>query len=418
MPYWNGRSLIKYTASKPVKQSLAIVMGTIFQWFDFALFSAVSTKLASSFYPSTLPHTLSMLMVWLSFAVGWLLAPIGGAVFGYIGDTYSRKIALTLSITLMSGASLLIALLPTYQAIGIWAPILLLIARLLQGLSSSAEYNGATIYLVENAPDRLKPFAGCLPNISNSAGMMLGFLAGAIFTKSNMPDWAWRIPFLLAFIGLICAYQLRGKVLESDVNFIHLLKHKTISYSGILKKASFMVVLAAYNGVTSWGIYVWLPVLLTYFGLSSSQASLVILIGLALDIVLEAMTGLFAQKIDNKKIFLLFSTLFVIGLYPTLKLFQLGSFYLDIIGMIFITLLISPATAMINSIAVQSVEKKVRYLTLGIFWNIGMTLFGGTAPAVFSFFMHYADQASLLIMLYMSIFVLLGFIMVKRYARR
>ena len=179
-----------------------------------------------------------------------------------------------------------------------------------------------------------------------------------------------------------------------------------------------MVVLAAYNGVTSWGIYVWLPVLLTYFGLSSSQASLVILIGLALDIVLEAMTGLFAQKIDNKKIFLLFSTLFVIGLYPTLKLFQLGSFYLDIIGMIFITLLISPATAMINSIAVQSVEKKVRYLTLGIFWNIGMTLFGGTAPAVFSFFMHYADQASLLIMLYMSIFVLLGFIMVKRYARR
>lgn len=418
MLYCNSQ-LRKIAASKSITQYIAVVVGTIFQWFDFALFSAVSDKLSRTFYPHSLSHSLSILMVWISFAVGWFLAPLGGTVFGYIGDKYGRKIALSLSLTLMSCSSLLIAILPSYHTIGILAPILLLVSRLFQGLSSSAEYNGAAIYLIENASEKLKTFAGCLPNISNSAGMMLGFLAGSIFTRDTLPDWYWRIPFLLSFIGLICTYQLRGKLLKND-DFIQTIKQKTIvSYSKTLKKASLLIILAAYNGVTSWGIYVWLPELLTHYGLSSTQASMIIFIGLGLDIVLEPITGLIAQRISRNKIFSIFSILFIFGLYPCLVLFQQGSFILATLGILLITLLISPPTAMINSIVVTAIDKKIRYLFIGFFWNIGMTILGGTAPAILSFFMHYSGQKSLLlIMSYMSFFVLLGFIAVKIHDRQ
>lgn len=419
LPCWKIKPLAKYIASNSLKEPLAIIIGTVFQWFDFSLYSCLSGKLASSFYPVSLPYSLSILMIWISFAVGWLFAPIGGIVFGYIGDIYGRKNALTLSIILMSSASLMITILPTFQIIGVWAPIFLLVSRSLQGLSSSAEYNGATIYLIERAPKHLKTFAGCLPNICNSAGMILGFLAGEVFSKNNLPAWSWRIPFLFSFIGLISAYKLRCKIEEEENNIFLSIKKKLSNNLKQVKKIIFIIVLAAYNGVTSWGIYLWLSVLLKYFYISNEQATIVVLLGLILDIMFEPLAGLLTKYIPEKKIFLIFSFLFFIILYPALKLFQQGDFYLDLIVMTLITFFLSSATAMINKIVVQSIDKEIRYIFLGSFWNIGMTLFGGTTPVILSLFLHWTNKNKLILISgYINFFVLIAFLAVKNHDRK
>lgn len=396
---------------------LTVVTGTVFQWFDFALFSTVSGKLAQNFFPATLPHTYAVMMVWIFFAAGWVLSPLGGMIFGYIGDQFSRKTALRISIMLMSLASISIAILPSYEKIGVFASVILALTRMLQGLSSNAEYNGATIYLIEKVPTQYKPLFGCLPNISNSAGMILGFFAGTLFTSQIMPDWCWRIPFVLAFMGLICSYRLRKRILPTRWT-----RKKIITKTNmlkLLKNSPIPITLAAYNGVTSWGIYVWGASLLRYYGLTTPQASSVILIALIVDIILEPITGVFAIKLDNKKIFLGWTTLLIFSFYPLITLIKYGNFYLDLACMILITILLSPPTAMINSIVTETFAEKYRYFGMGTFWNIGMTVFGGTTPIVLSFILHQSKSLNLeYIAAYIILFLLIALITVWFYGKK
>ena len=365
-----------------------------------------------------MPHSLSLLMVWVSFAVGWLLAPIGGMIFGFIGDKYGRARALILSMLAMSCSSILIAVLPAYQSVGFIAPVALALSRVFQGLSSSGEYNGAAIFLIENASVRLKPFFGCLPNISNSAGMMLGFFAASFFTSSFMPDWAWRIPFLLASVGIFCSYRLRIATISAMTPLLHKTAISIKNLKKIKKAVPMTIALAAYNGVTSWGIYIWGSVLLIHYGLSVSEASSVIMIGLIIDIFLEPLTGLIAIRFSNKHIFILWSVLFATFLYPVLSLLEQGTFLSAICFIVLVTILLSPPTAMINSLVIESFPLENRYLSIGFIWNIGMSVFGGTTPLMLSLFVHHSDFPYALILgVYCTIFVIAGILSVIFHAK-
>lgn len=188
---------------------VAGAVGNVIEWYDFGLYGLLAPVLASSFFPSH-DRIASLLAVYGGFAVGFAMRPIGAVVLGRIGDRRGRQFVLVLSVVLMGGATVLLGLLPTYQSVGIWAAVLLIVVRLVQGFSVGGEFVGSVTYLVETAEPNRRGIAGSVANVGATIGMLLG--AGAAALAQRHPGQMWRLPFLfgglLAFIGYLLRRHL------------------------------------------------------------------------------------------------------------------------------------------------------------------------------------------------------------------
>ncbi len=177
------------------------MIGNGLEWYDYALYGHMAAIISKLFFPSDDPFT-SLIATFGVFAAGFAMRPIGAILFGYVGDRYGRKTSLAFSILLMAIPTAAIGLLPTYAQIGIWAPILLTVIRLLQGLSLGGEFSGSITFMVEHAPPDKRGIIGSAAVVSLVAGMLLGSLMATIFAKALSPEdfesWGWRVPFLLA----------------------------------------------------------------------------------------------------------------------------------------------------------------------------------------------------------------------------
>ncbi len=174
--------------------------GNVMEWYDFAVYGYFASVLAPLFFPSDDPAS-SLVAAFGAFAAGFLMRPLGGVVFGHIGDRVGRKAALTLSVMLMAVPSVLIGLLPTYAVIGWWAPAAMVALRMVQGLSVGGEYTSSIAFLVENAHRTTRGYMGCWASVGSVAGALLGSGVGAVINTvlppEDMAAWGWRIPFLL-----------------------------------------------------------------------------------------------------------------------------------------------------------------------------------------------------------------------------
>ncbi|MFF0816310.1 MFS transporter [Rhodococcus sp. NPDC003318] len=198
------------SSAESKRASRAAFVGTLLEYYDFSLYaSAASVVFASVFFGGSSP-LLGTLQAVGTFAVGFLVRPVGGVVLGSLGDRYGRKRILVLTLVLMGSATMLVGLLPSYAQIGWLAPLLLVILRMVQGIGASAEYGGATLVAVEFAPERKRGLLGSLPGMGSALGGVLGtsalLLVSSIMSKEAFLDWGWRIPFLLS--GVILAYGL------------------------------------------------------------------------------------------------------------------------------------------------------------------------------------------------------------------
>ncbi|MGW0174317.1 MFS transporter [Rhodococcus sp. NPDC003322] len=198
------------SAADSRRASRAAFVGTLLEYYDFSLYaSAASVVFASVFFSGSSPF-LGTLQAVGTFAVGFLVRPIGGVVLGSLGDRIGRKRILVLTLVLMGAATMLVGVLPGYAQIGWLAPVLLVFLRILQGIGASAEYGGATLVAVEFAPERKRGLLGSLPGMGSALGGVLGtsalLLVSTLLSKEDFLDWGWRIPFLLS--GLILAYGL------------------------------------------------------------------------------------------------------------------------------------------------------------------------------------------------------------------
>ena len=191
------------------------------EWFDFGVYAYTTAYIGANFFSPVHNPQIQQIFTFAALAIAFLLRPIGGIVFGIIGDKYGRKVVLTTTIILMALSTLTIGLLPNYNTIGIWAPILLLLARVLQGFSTGGEYAGAMTYVAESSPDKRRNSLGSGLEI----GTLSGYIAASIMiallsfflTHDQMQAWGWRIPFILGlFLGLFGLY-LRRRLEESPV---------------------------------------------------------------------------------------------------------------------------------------------------------------------------------------------------------
>jgi MHS family proline/betaine transporter-like MFS transporter len=198
----------------------ASFIGNFVEWFDYASYGYFATVIAHAFFPEIAP-TAALMATFAVFAISFVIRPIGGIIWGSIGDKIGRRTALSWSILIMSGATTVIALLPSYAQIGILAPILLLVVRMVQGFSASGEYAGATSFIAEYSPTAKRGFYTSMVPASTAAGLLAGSLMSAalfgILTEPQMQSFGWRLPFLLAFpLGLIGLY-IRLRLEDTEV---------------------------------------------------------------------------------------------------------------------------------------------------------------------------------------------------------
>src|SRR5688572_15357024 len=293
-------------------------VGTLIEWYDFYIFGSLSTIIAAKFFPSENP-TAALLSTLATFAAGFIVRPFGALVFGRLGDIIGRKYTFLLTLVLMGGATFLIGLVPSYETIGWWAPAIVLMLRLLQGLALGGEYGGAATYVAEHSPANRRGFFTSWIQTTATLGLFLSLgvilsirrLVGVTeFTEGN----GWRYPFLLSIILVIVSIFIRLKMQESPL-FSKLKSEGKTSTNPLKesfgKKENFKMVLVALFGATMGQGVIWYTgqfyaqsFLLTKCFVEYEQANTIILIALAFGTPFFVLFGWLSDKIGRRNIML------------------------------------------------------------------------------------------------------------------
>lgn len=370
------------------KRVIAATIGTILEWAEYTFYGYMAFKISDLFFPKE-DETVAMIATFGIFAAGFLMRPLGGIIFGHMGDRVGRKKTLIISIYLMAVATIGIGLVPTYAQIGIWAPILLLSLRLVQGLAVAGEFNGASIFLIEHAPKERAYLAGCWAGAAAAAGMLVGAFSASIVTMPAMPDWAWRLPFFLGFVGCLVALYLRQHVSESpefnqikasdrlsQLPLIDVLKsHK----KGMLQVATF----AAFIGI--W-VYLcnlfYKAFLIKTAGVDAQTASWLTTFGQGLVVIAYPLVGYMSDKFDGVK---LMKRGLLLGSIAAPAIFWFGltqSPLLIGLGQVLYAVVNAAVGAPMFKYLFDQFPTEVRYSGLSFTWSLSVAIFGGTAPMV------------------------------------
>jgi MHS family alpha-ketoglutarate permease-like MFS transporter len=378
------------------KQRKAIVAGAIgntVEWVDWAVYSTLAPIFASQFFPSG-DRAAALLSTLAVFAVGFVMRPIGGALLGAYADRHGRKKGLTLTIGLMAGAALVIAICPTYAAIGIAAPLVLLLARLVQGFSAGGEFGSSSSFLVESAAPRRRAFAGSWQQVSVGAGALIASLMGFVLTSTlsdaAMQSWGWRVAFgiggLLGLVGL----WLRVSVEETESFRRASSEGRTTRrnpITGMLADhpgAALRVVGITIAGTLTY--YVWISYMPGYanaaVGIPLSEALLANTIAIAYFLCLLPFVALLSDRFGRKPTLLAFAIGFVVIAFPAFRLLELGGFWsLLVVELVGVTFL-AGYSANCAVVMAEQFPAEVRSTGIGLPYALAVAVFGGTAPYV------------------------------------
>lgn len=374
------------------KAIAASAIGNATEWFDYGLYAYGVSYISAAIFPGdTQSATLLALM---TFAVSFLVRPLGGFVWGPLGDRLGRRQILAITIVLMAGATFCVGLVPSYDAIGFWAPTLMVLLRMIQGFSTGGEYGGAATFMAEYAPPRRRGLLGSFLEFGTLAGfsagalLMLGF--SLVLGEEQMSSWGWRIPFLIAApLGIVGIY-LRTKLEETPVfkeletsggeeenvggEFKDLL---TRYWAPILKLGGLVVAL----NVVNYTLLSYMPTYLEQaIGLSTDTALVVPIIGMLAMMVFVPFAGHLSDRVGRKPMWWVSLGGLFIAVIPMFLLMSTGVVG-AIIGFAVLGLLYVPQLATISAMFPAMFPTQVRYAGFAIAYNVSTSLFGGTAPA-------------------------------------
>ena len=368
----------------------AAVVGNVLEWYDFAVYAYVAATIAKKFFPAT-DEVTALLSTFLAYGLGFVARPLGGIVIGRLGDTRGRKTALLLTIFLMAAGTVLIGILPTYETIGVLAPLLLVVARLVQGFSAGGEWGGSTAYIVEWAPSGQRGWYGSFQQTSVVAGLLLGSgiaaLITTILTPEQMESWGWRIPFLLG--GILCPV---GMYMRRTIE-------ETPAYQRVQKEAAAVtapresgpgLAARAFGFTIVWTVcfYVLLNYMPTwsrqYMNLSAQAALWANTIGLFVLLAAIPLMGALSDRVGRKPLLLACCVAFVVVPLPVFNYLASGnaSYGALIVAQVFFALLISmfsgPGPAAIAEIF--PTRSRSTWMTSG--YALAVAIFGGFAPFI------------------------------------
>ena len=409
-----------------LKFIITTVSGNVMEWYDFALYGYFATVIAKLFFPSQNAF-FSLLMTFSAFASGFIARPIGGVIFGHIGDRYGRRVSLLISISLIVLPTIFIGLLPSYASIGIAAPILLIVFRMLQGIAVSGELTGSGIFLLECAPEGRQGFYGSLVMCSTYMGLLIGagvsLLISMFYTDAQILRFAWRIPFMISFLFGLCAIYLRISCRESPV-FKAIVQTNNIIKMPVVQACKHYLPAIIYSSLISSVLAVVIYLLIGYFPsyfianlqMSIHQAMIVSFIGLFILTFCVPIIGSLVDRFGAYKIFAAGACCFLLSAPLIFELLVRGS-VLSAVGCVaFSAVLLSLIAASILPIITSVFPANVRCSGVSMGYNLSMSLFGGTTPLIAMMSCQYVgiDTAPMLYLALAAVMSLLGLYLLNK----
>ena len=382
--------------TKGKKAVLAAVLGNILEWYDFVVYAYLAGIIGKNFFHADDP-TSSLLMSFAVFGVGFLFRPLGAVVIGKVGDIKGRKTALLITIFMMALGTMMIGLIPSYASIGIFAPILVVAARLMQGFSAGGEWGGSTSFIVEWAPDKGRGFYGSFQQASTVTGMLLGSavaaLVSTIFSAEALEGWAWRLPFLFgAILGPVGLWMRRG--IEETPAFVEVKKEQekaeTPAPAAVPGEDSPLMACARSFGFTVvWTVsfYIFLNYLPTFTqnfaGITRSQSLWASTICLFSLVIMIPIFGTLSDKIGRRPLLLACCLSMIILPYPFMKWMVGGAGFgliivMEVVLAFFISMFSGAGPAAISEIF----PTHSRSFLLSVSYALAVTIFGGFAPFI------------------------------------
>ncbi len=368
------------------------MIGNGLEWYDYALYGHFAALISRHFFPAGDPK-VALIATFGIFAAGFLMRPIGAMFFGYIGDKYGRKNALALSILLMAIPTACIGLLPTYEMIGIYAPILLTLIRLVQGVAIGGEFGGSIVYLVEHSGEKHRNLIGSTSIISMLIGVLFGaaistFLA-EIMTDENFNNYGWRIPFILGlFIGLVGLY-IRTSLSESpvflDAKETGHLCDKPISETFRTNLPELLLAIGVYLAVT---IPFYLQTvfmnsfMVKFLGFQVSDALLINTISLLTMMLVTPISAWLCDKYDREIILKLTCVAYICFAIPFINLLNEHTFASALAAQVIFSVIVGFYLAPIPTLLSDIFPTKTRYTGMSLSCNLSAAVFGGTTPAL------------------------------------
>lgn len=380
-----------------------VAVGNLLEWYDFGIYGYFALVISHQFFAGG--DSTTLLLTFATFGVGFLARPLGAIVFGHIGDRGGRRRALTLSVLGMGAATVLMGCLPTYDQIGITAPILLTVLRLLQGFASGGEWAGAATYMLESSPVGRRGFATSWQFTSVALSLTLtagvAALINAVLPASDVESWGWRLPFLAGGLIVIPAWILRRSAPETRA--FETLKAKEEIVTAPLREAFKTarvpmlksIGLVAFLGVSYYTLLTYMATwLVSWAGFTPALANLTMVINSIVLAVLIPMVGALSDRIGRKPPMLLGAALVAIVAYPAFFLLSRspvwGVMLILLVYVILLALAVGPGTAALTELF----PARVRYTALSVPYHTTTAIFGGFAPFIATWLVSWTQDSA------------------------
>lgn len=369
------------------------MIGNGLEWYDYALYGQVAWLLSTLFFPQGDPF-VQMLAVYGVFAAGFVVRPLGAIFFGWLGDKYGRRLSMVVAILMMAIPTGLIGVLPTYAEIGIVAPLLLTLIRLLQGMSLGGEFSGSIAYIVEHAPANKRGLAGAAALVS----MMLGFLLGLLVVKAMIAwlgaeafeQWGWRIPFLAGVVIGLVGFYIRNHCAESPT-------YETAKAAGTLSKTPVREAFRIHKGRMLQGLCIYITVtmpfyLTTIYFIGFSKIHLALPAETAIKfsvynmlalLVIMPLSAWVSDHVGRKKVMMAAAAVLLLISYPLFGVLVPETSHATIaLAQLVFACVLAVYVGPVAALLVEMFPTSVRFTGMAIAYNVSAAVFGGTSPMV------------------------------------
>ncbi len=373
-----------------LRTALAGLIGNVLEWFDFAVFGYFSATIGQQFFPQSSPAA-QQLFAFAAFAIGFFARPVGSIVLGMVGDRIGRRALLTLSISLMGVATLLMGLLPTYAQIGVAAPVLLVLMRLVQGFSLGGEFTGSMVYTTEGS----SPLMRGLVSSSTAAGTTIGFILGsaaAWLVNSQLPPdqvaaWGWRIPFVGSVLFLVLGYLLRRGISETAEGVTAAAARPPV-WPSLFADWRPIVQTFGIVAMTNAAYYLTFAFAVerrkALAGTHGSEFQLANTVTLFVVLLAKPLGGWLSDKVGRRRQMLVLTAVMMAMIYPALSMMLNGTSVDFIIGQVLVAVPIGMALGMQGAMVVEIFPLRTRVTSMSVAYSLTLALAGGAAPFVSS----------------------------------